>query len=160
MEETEEGRRRRLARDAAAQRRRRAIDPESARARDRAYKERNKEERLLKRRAWAQKNAERIREQRRKWNAANRDRQKDYHLKAAFGVDLDWYNTILKKQKGCCAICKQPPTKRRLAVDHNHATGKVRGLLCKNCNIAIGLLDENVERARFVIKYLIKYKEI
>lgn len=56
---------------------------------------------------------------------------------------------MLEAQGGVCAICKGPETKpnaKYLAVDHDHATGAVRGLLCNNCNRAIGLLGDDAER--------------
>ena len=57
------------------------------------------------------------------------------------------YNQLFNKQYGCCAICgiHQNDINKKLAVDHNHLTGKVRGLLCSKCNMAIGLLGVDVE---------------
>jgi len=50
------------------------------------------------------------------------------------GLTLDAYHAMLYAQGGGCAICKRPPKTRRLHVDHDHATGKIRGLLCFTCN--------------------------
>lgn len=70
----------------------------------------------------------------------------------------DQYDMILKRQDGGCAIChngtsfsKHAP---RLFVDHNHQTGRIRGLLCMKCNFAVGLCDDNPERLEAVIAYL------
>ncbi len=53
---------------------------------------------------------------------------------ADLGMDADLYDSLLASQDGVCAICGNPPKKRRLSVDHNHRTGQVRGLLCFRCN--------------------------
>lgn len=59
-----------------------------------------------------------------------------------------------KAQEGVCAICKRKPSVRRLDVDHNHKTGKVRGLLCNQCNSSLGMMGESVERLQVAIAYL------
>jgi len=72
------------------------------------------------------------------------------------------YAIMLEKQGGVCAICKQPETfmhpkaKRvaRLAVDHCHDTGKVRGLLCAKCNRGLGYFRHNVAYLRNAEEYL------
>lgn len=58
---------------------------------------------------------------------------------------------MLTDQNECCAICKN---KRPLKVDHNHDTGKVRGLLCDKCNVALGLLGENINVVESLLIYL------
>jgi hypothetical protein len=62
-------------------------------------------------------------------------------IKRKFGLSEEEYNAILRKQNGVCAICKRQQKGRRLAVDHDHVTGKVRGLLCISCNRVVGYLD-------------------
>lgn len=64
------------------------------------------------------------------------------------------YNNLLNKQNHRCAICKQPPTIKRLAVDHCHTTGKVRGLLCFNCNVGLGKFREDTALLRKAVVYL------
>jgi hypothetical protein len=63
------------------------------------------------------------------------------------------YSTMLNTQGGVCAICKGVCT-RALAVDHNHVTGKVRGLLCNNCNRGLGHLKDDVGLLRQAVMYL------
>lgn len=81
-------------------------------------------------------------------------RQKTYGLSPAE------YDEMLKNQEGVCKICLQRETRKRLgkllplAVDHDHATGKVRGLLCSRCNTAIGLIHDNVIVALRLTQYL------
>jgi len=68
----------------------------------------------------------------------NRGSLKQYnreeHLQRRYGISSLVYEKMLADQNGVCWICKRPPKKRRLSVDHCHTTGKVRGLLCWNCN--------------------------
>lgn len=74
---------------------------------------------------------------------SEKDRYKKLYKR--FGMTKEEYNTLFSSQNGCCAICKQHQSefKRSFAVDHCHKTGKIRGLLCGNCNTALGLLRED-----------------
>lgn len=74
----------------------------------------------------------------------------------AFNLTKDQYFSMFKKQKGKCGICKkhQRELKKRLAVDHCHDSGKIRGLLCALCNSTIGMLGDNKKSILKVIKYL------
>ncbi len=65
---------------------------------------------------------------------------------------------VFAAQNGVCAICSRPPGKRRLAVDHWHTTKAVRGLLCVQCNTAIGKLNDDPELLRRAIAYLFFYQ--
>ena len=76
------------------------------------------------------------------------------NLKKLYGITVQEYDKMLKKQKGKCAICGKKPDKIRLAVDHCHRTGKVRGLLCNSCNLGIGKLGDTIDRLKKVINYL------
>jgi hypothetical protein len=84
---------------------------------------------------------------------------RDANLKALYGISLARYERLLELQGGTCAICLRPPKGGRpLQVDHDHDTDRVRGLLCGNCNRALGLLDENpvlFDRAK---QYVMKWK--
>lgn len=64
-------------------------------------------------------------------------------LMRKYGITLAFYNELLAKQHGKCAICGGGNGTHKLAIDHCHATGRVRGLLCKRCNTAIGMLNDN-----------------
>ena len=81
-------------------------------------------------------------------------------LKSNFNLSLDEYKRMWTNQSGLCAICNQPETHKRngkvknLAVDHNHKTGKIRGLLCSSCNTGIGKLKEDVTILSSAIRYL------
>lgn len=78
------------------------------------------------------------------------------HLRNKYGITLEQYNDMLKKQKECCAICSrhQSEFKTRLAVDHNHATGEIRGLLCSYCNHRIVGRHRNGDLLRRIADYV------
>jgi len=79
------------------------------------------------------------------------------NLKYKFGMTVNDYNKILKNQNYTCAICHKKESKQKhLSVDHNHKTGKVRGLLCSNCNNTLGLLYEDIKILKSMITYLRK----
>jgi hypothetical protein len=61
-----------------------------------------------------------------------------HRLKTLFDLTPEEYEIMLAAQGGVCAICTRPPKTKRLAVDHNHKTGEVRGLLCARCNQILG----------------------
>lgn len=61
---------------------------------------------------------------------------------------------MLEKQNGVCAICGHKDKKKSLAVDHDHKTGKIRGLLCGRCNPALGFIQESTELIKQLLKYL------
>lgn len=77
-----------------------------------------------------------------------------------FGLTLEEYDKMLKEQKGVCAICgKINKSGNRLSVDHNHLTGRVRGLLCTTCNSALGFFDGDggIKLLLNAIDYVRKY---
>jgi hypothetical protein len=63
---------------------------------------------------------------------------------------------MFAEQKGCCAICgvHQDNVTKRFSVDHNHSTGKVRGLLCQNCNAGLGNFMDDISNLKSAIEYL------
>lgn len=80
---------------------------------------------------------------------------KNAYLKRSYGIDLAQYNQMFTDQKGCCLGCERHQTElnRTLCVDHCHATGKVRGLLCQECNRVLGMVQENVKTLKNLINY-------
>lgn len=81
-------------------------------------------------------------------------------LRNRFDLSLEAYNQMLEAQGGVCAICNQPETHKRngklkaLAVDHHHASGRIRGLLCSDCNTGIGKLKDDHKVLLAAAKYL------
>ena len=83
-------------------------------------------------------------------------KERDSHFRRKYNITLEQYDKMAEQQKGLCILCGLPEIGRRLAVDHNHQTGKVRGLLCHQCNCCIGF----IENKNLSIKKIQKYLEI
>lgn len=109
----------------------------------------------------------------RDWNLKNLSRHQESKFKynlSFYGITPEQYKKKLEEQDGVCEICKCPPSQGRslLSVDHDHrccpkggSCGKcVRGLLCEDCNKAIGILKENKDVLRSAILYLDKYESL
>lgn len=87
--------------------------------------------------------------------AHNRKRR----LKTQYGITIAQYNAMLSAAKGVCAACRLPFGEARISVDHNHATGKVRGIIHQSCNFLIGLARDNPRSLRLIAQYLQKHSE-
>lgn len=91
-----------------------------------------------------------------------KSRHRGCRLKRQYKITLKQYDAMFISQGGACSICGCPETiklkniVKRLSVDHNHITGKVRGLLCHKCNQALGLLGENPVVIKSLLEYIIK----
>lgn len=83
-----------------------------------------------------------------------------HHLRRKFGIDHKRYEEILSGQGGGCAICGSTLSRngQRLAIDHDHETGVIRGVLCDKCNRGIGLLNDSPELLQRAREYLMKAK--
>ena len=100
-------------------------------------------------------------------HGATRHARYDRHLKAKHGLENGEYDKMVERQGGVCAICKQNQTTKdhrthetkRLGVDHNHTTGKVRELLCDRCNRIIGWVNEDTVILECMIDYLKRHSE-
>jgi len=84
-------------------------------------------------------------------------------MKKNYGMTVEEYHFLLDQQNGLCASCGKPERAkirgklRPLAVDHNHEIGQVRGLLCSSCNSALGMLQDDPEQVRALLKYIEKH---
>ena len=121
----------------------------------------NLTEKQIKRREYYQANKERELSSGKAWKAKNSKATKRNWLVWKYGITEDQYNSMLVEQEGVCIICGQKETKKSrtgnivaLHVDHDHSTGKVRGLLCHKCNTILGLGNENKEVFYKIIQYL------
>ena len=109
---------------------------------------------------WAERCPERKKELAKIWWESNKERSRlltrSAKLKRDFGITLEDYDNMFQNQDGCCAICgeHQDSFKIRLAVDHCHNTGKVRGLLCLSCNAGIGNLKDSPTLLKKALNYL------
>ena len=83
---------------------------------------------------------------------------KKNHVLWRYGISREQYNEMFSMQKGKCSICSrhQEDFKRAFFVDHDHITGKVRGLICVNCNTVLGHAKDSIDILKNAIKYLIK----
>lgn len=117
--------------------------------------------------AWQKNNKERYaaNRRRRENEIYTTDRRHAKHLKKNFGISPDIYQSKLDSQGGVCAICGKEETvhakngidMKRLSVDHDHKTGELRGLLCSNCNAAIGYLKDDISLIEKAAGYLKKW---
>jgi hypothetical protein len=87
----------------------------------------------------------------RKWRAANPEKSRAQDRRKRYALTSAAYDALLRDQGGRCAICAAANPG---CVDHCHATGRVRGLLCRSCNIGLGNFRDDVERLRAAARYL------
>jgi hypothetical protein len=86
---------------------------------------------------------------------------KKYNIKHNYGILLEEFKFYLEKQENKCAICSHTFTPEdKICIDHDHATGKVRGLLCFKCNVLLGMAVDNSKTLMNAIKYLNEYNQI
>lgn len=85
-----------------------------------------------------------------------------------YGITVDEFNAMAEAQGNVCAICEQPQLKNtggrygrsnRLAIDHNHETDAVRGLLCNPCNTVLGMAEDSIETLEKAIAYLKRHQQ-
>ena len=104
---------------------------------------------------WAFRNPEKMRDAVRRHQISGRARSG--RLKAKYQMTVEQYENLLKEQGGVCAICASASPGGKWTVfhvDHDHATGYVRGLLCTNCNRGIGYMGDDPSRLRIAAEYL------
>jgi len=152
---------------------------EKLRAKNKAYREKNREELNVKKKAWSkayyeknkekinarnkayrEKNREELNVKKKAYREKNRDKIRAKDLERNFGIGLHEYNLMFTEQKGKCACCgiHQNELTVNLAVDHDHDTGLIRGLLCHICNTGIGKLGDNIEGLMKALNYLEKHE--
>jgi Autographiviridae endonuclease VII len=102
----------------------------------------------------------------REYRKKHPERFKEYSLKRDYGISMELYTRMMVEQKGACAICgalngserANNNGRKSLGVDHDHATGAVRGLLCQMCNQGIGAMQDNPKLLRKAVEYLENWK--
>lgn len=103
----------------------------------------------------------------REWRVKNNDRATNSEIMKRYGIGLSDYNRMFDKQGGVCAICGKEETRvdhrtkkvSRLAIDHDHATNKVRGLLCHGHNNSLGHFNDDPKLLTSAIAYLAKHSD-
>lgn len=122
-------------------------------------------EKKLRSKVWREQNREKLLKQKLDWYYANKDRQRESarknNRKKWYGLEHEDYLQMLENQNHVCAICGKAETVKNpsgaikpMSVDHCHTTGKVRGLLCTKCNIALGNFNDDVSILQSAINYL------
>jgi hypothetical protein len=100
-------------------------------------------------------NKERHRENQRRYRKNNPDKVRAHNLKTKYKLTMEQYKEMFYEQKGRCAICKK---EKKLVIDHNHKTNKVRALLCSKCNTALGLFEEDWFLLLSATNYISKWR--
>lgn len=116
-----------------------------------------RDEAIARAKAWQKANPERLNAYRRERRARPevKARERATYLKRKFGITLATYDEMLQVQGGVCAICGRPPREDiSLHVDHEHGTGRVRGLLCFRCNNALGDFDDDPALLLRAVEYV------
>jgi hypothetical protein len=128
-------------------------------ARRRKYLESHKKQTAEYSLMYYKKNRESLLEKNKVWHKNHKkernERRLSYEIET-YGITQEEYNSMVLIQNGVCAICKLPPSKKRLSIDHNHETGKIRGLLCSRCNLAIGGFRDSAQLLREAANYIEK----
>lgn len=143
----------------------RARNPDRVKDHLQSYYQKNKEKLRAATAAYRLKNLEKLREYNRtrlanrtpEQKAKDSEKKREASLRRRYGISVQDYLLLLDKQNGTCALCSSTPEKeryKRLNVDHCHHTGKVRGLLCTQCNHALGVLGDTAESLNRAMKYL------
>lgn len=103
---------------------------------------RHRVKKLEQRAEWRKKNPEYFHIYNRKFSEKLNESARDRAYKSKYGISLEDYNRLSEAQRGLCALCLRPSMNKKLAVDHDHKTGRIRGLLCVVCNrIILGRID-------------------
>jgi hypothetical protein len=124
---------------------------EQTKERHKQYEIANKEKLKLKRKKYCIENKEKIKE----YHDTHKEERRKSSLKREYKITLEEYNQMLEKQKDSCAICHEKfKSSTHTQVDHDHKTGKVRGLLCRKCNSILGYSNDEIQILLNAINYL------
>ena len=100
--------------------------------------------------------------QTRRWRRKNRRKLKAIYFASDLrkrGLTVEQFRAMVKAQKGKCAVCEGRKALRgnRLAIDHDHKTGRVRALLCGRCNLILGLAEDRKKLLSSLVRYLRRF---
>lgn len=106
-------------------------------------------------RLWYARNAEAVKERSAVWQRENPEKVRSRELKKKYGLSVEKFNAMLSDQGGACKICKKQAQKNKnLSVDHCHTSNRIRGIICQPCNMALGMVKDNVGVLRSMIAYV------
>lgn len=140
-----------------------AVDVSERNRKAREYYALHRDRKIAITRAWQARNPEKTKAIIAKWGKAFGRRAR---LKREYGISESDYDRMLDEQHGVCAICELPETRlsrhterpMRLAIDHSHETGEIRGLLCHRCNTILGSTYDNPVLLMRLAKYLARQR--
>jgi hypothetical protein len=120
-----------------------------------------REQKLAYKKTYREKHKEQIREYRQEYKRTHKQDSRKYWVKRKYGLTSEHYDKLFNNQEGKCAICgiHQDNNGRSLSVDHDHCTGKVRGLLCYKCNTILGYCVDNINILTNAINYLKSFSQ-
>lgn len=131
---------------------------EHCRARSKQWRQENPEVNRERKRLWSKAHPE----SRQCWYNKNKDRAREILRKSFYGITQKGFEALYSSQAGKCAICSAPIADgsgcRGLVIDHCHASGKVRGLLCARCNLGLGHFNDDPMRMRLAADYIEKHR--
>lgn len=136
------------------------LNKDQLKAYQKEYRETNKIKMKKYKKEYRKNNKDQIKqynkEYKKEYYQLNKNKIKQHQLKRKYNISLEHYNQMLIEQNHKCKICNIDEVKltKKLAVDHDHKTGFIRGLLCHSCNVAIGLLQESAEIIEKAAKYI------
>lgn len=144
-------------------------DPVKKREYDLIYKKKHKKHLLKLSRDWKKRNPEKCQKWNKKWRDENPEKFKQlkekykksgktviWHRKCRYGIDENEFNEILNLQSHICPICKKDFMNQKKYLDHDHKTGKIRGILHHKCNLLLGNCNDDISILKNAIKYLRK----
>lgn len=119
------------------------------------WRQKNRKKILVQERENYKKNVEKFRKSSREHYRSNKQRELDRIRFKKYGITGDEFRAIIEKQGVKCPICTRRISKN-LSVDHDHVTGRIRGIICNKCNLAIGNAEDSPMRLRAMADYLEK----
>lgn len=137
--------------------RRRYETKEQKSARSKTYRSANPEAVALQKSVWYYNNRAKIAEKARAEYAANPEKHRLERIQRLYGLSALQFQSLWATQAGLCGICSEAlQPGKHCHIDHDHATGAVRGLLCQHCNVGLGRFRDSIPRLQGAIVYLKK----
>jgi len=131
---------------------------------NKAWREKNKNKIIDQKKLYYKNNRTKVMSHEKEYYEKNKEKISAYKRSHEYGMTAEEYDNLFELQGRVCAICGEPETAKhqsgnikRLCVDHDHETGKIRGLLCHRCNLGIGMLKDSPRILSSAIAYLEKF---